>query len=256
MHLIDTHSHFDNDCFDADRSTVWQRALDAGVKQHIIPAVEAAHWPRLRSICSTHAGTYPAYGLHPVALAQHKTSDLDALETWLAEDNVVAVGECGLDFYLPDLDQNLQIDYFAAQLAIAKNQRLPVIIHACRAVDEVLKYLRRANLPAAGVVHSFSGSMQQAKQLIDLGFMLGFGGPVTYERAQRLRKLVTNLPLDSIVLESDAPDQPPSQYRGQRNEPAYIHEVLQTLAELRQEDPAVIAAATTKNAISLFDLPA
>ncbi|MCV6639175.1 TatD family hydrolase [Candidatus Albibeggiatoa sp. nov. NOAA] len=252
MQLIDTHIHFDDDSFDSDREAAYQRACDVGIKAHIVPAIHVNQWSKMREVCQTYPNLYPAYGLHPIFLTQHKSAHLTQLEQWIEQEKPIAVGECGLDFYLKYLDEEQQITFFTAQLDIAKNVDLPVILHARRSVDLVIKYIRRAS-PICGVVHSFVGSEQQAKQLIDLGFYLGFGGTITYERAKRLHRLIQALPLESILLETDAPDQPLSTHRGERNESSYLPEVLHTIASLRQQSPEDIAQITTNNAMQLFN---
>jgi TatD DNase family protein len=254
MRLIDSHSHFDDSSFDADRDATWARARAVGVVAQIVPAVSAALWPQVQQVCGAYPDLYPAYGLHPIYLAQHNKSDLIELEHWLEREPAVAVGECGLDFYLTDLARAPQIEFFMIQVEIARAHDLPLIIHARRAVEDVILLLRQ--MPGArGVVHSFAGSAEQARRLIDMGFYLSFGGPITYPRARRLRELATQLPLNAILLETDAPDQPLCERQGQRNEPAYLYDVLQTLAALRGTDPAEIAALTTRNTIELFRLP-
>lgn len=250
--LVDSHVHLDDASFAADRLAVCQRAQAAGVKWQIIPAIDIVSWGRIKALTQEYTNLYAAYGLHPLYLQQHNLADLEQLPHWL-DNNAVAVGECGLDYYVPNLAKDTQITYFTAQLAIASQADLPLIIHARRAVDDVIKYIRRFS-PLRGVVHSFVGSEQQAKQLCDLGFYLGFGGPITYPRAQRLRRLVQTLPLERILLETDAPDQPLSTRRGQRNEPAYLSEILIQIAKLRQQPAAEIATITTQNAINLFKL--
>jgi TatD DNase family protein len=251
--FIDTHCHFDDAAFDADRDACLARALSAGVEAQVLPAVSRASWPKLRAVAASHDRLHPAYGLHPMLLAEHTPSDLDALAHWIERERPVAVGECGLDLFVANLDADAQWAYFTGQLALAREHELPVIIHARRAVDLVSKALRQ--YPGiCGVVHSFSGSLQQARQLIDLGFLLGFGGPVTYPRARRLRQLVAELPLESIVLETDAPDQPGARHRGERNEPAFLTEIAAEIAALRGMDPARLAEATTENARRLFGL--
>ena len=190
-----------------------------------------------------------------MVLAEHRPEHLDLLREWLTRERPVAVGECGLDHFIEGLDPQLQRSYFHAQLEIARDAGLPVIVHARRAVDEVIGALRRC-AAMGGVVHSFSGSEQQARQLWTLGYCIGIGGPVTYERAARLRRIVATMPIEFLLLETDSPDQPGQRQRGQRNEPAHLHEVLRVVAELRGEDEAAIAAATTHNAERVFRLPA
>ena len=255
MRLVDSHSHFDVGDFDGDRAEAHARALAAGVDRQIVPAIDAHTWPRLREVCGGVPGLHPAYGLHPVYLETHRRHDLDTLREWIQRERPVAVGECGLDFYVDGLDRDEQQRYFDAQLALAVEFKLPVIVHARRAVDAVIAAIRR-HPGVRGVVHSFPGSPEQARQLHQLGFLLGIGGPVTYARANRLRKLVADMPLDQLLLETDAPDQPDADHRGQRNEPAHLPHVLDVVARLRNEAPEAIAAATTANAERLFNLPA
>ena len=253
MRLVDTHSHFDVDAFDADRDAALARAADAGIVAQVVPAIDAAGWPKLRDVCAAESGLHAAYGLHPIYLPWHRHEHLDWLRTWLETEPCVAVGEIGLDYYVEDLDQTEQQHYFEAQLKLARDFDLPVVVHARRAFDAVTATLRRF-MPLRGVVHSFAGSEEQASQLYKLGFMLGIGGPVTYERAQRLRRIVAAMPIEHLLLETDSPDQPDSQWRGQRNEPARMTQVLDAIAGLRDEDPALIAEATTANAERLFGI--
>ena len=251
MQLIDSHCHFDDESFDADRTQALARAHAVGVIEQVIPAVKAAWWPRIRQLCLDHPELHPTYGLHPMYLQDHLPLHLDSLGEWAAREQPVAIGECGLDFYINDPQPQQQQFYFEGQLAVAREFDLPVIIHARRAVEEVINTIRR--FPGVhGVLHSYSGSEQQARRLIDLGFLMSFGGPVTYERANRLRKLIRTLPLDAILLETDAPDQPDSDHRGERNEPAYLPTVLQTISRLRDEPVERIAQQTQANTRRLF----
>ena len=254
LQLVDTHCHLDVPEFDADREAVVARARAAGVTRQIVPAIEASTWPALREACAQDPGLFPAYGLHPLLLASHREEHLRELRAWIERERPVAIGECGLDYWVEDLDRDLQSTYFDAQLRIARDFDLPVVVHARRAVDAVIAAIRRVgNL--RGVIHSYPGSEQQARQLADLGFLIGIGGPVTYERANRVRRVAASVPIETLLLETDAPDQPNSDRRGERNEPACMTRVLEVIAELRNEDPAVIAAATTRNAERLFALP-
>ena len=252
--LTDSHCHLDAPEFDHDRDAVIQRARAAGVMRQVIPAIEAKGWPRLRDICTNGTGLFPAYGLHPMYLSSHQPAHLQELGEWIARERPVAVGECGLDFLVEGLDQDAQRLYFDGQLALARDFDLPVIVHARRAVDAVIACFKRVG-GLRGVVHSFSGSPEQARQLWQLGFLLGIGGPATYSRANRLRGLVAEMPLEHLLLETDAPDQPDAEIRGQRNEPARLSFICQTIAELRGVDAEVIAATTSANAQRLFNLP-
>lgn len=253
--LIDSHCHLDADEFDPDRDAVVARARDAGVHAQVVPATHAAAWPKLRGVCAGAPGLYPAYGLHPVFLDRHRPGDPDELTVWIERERPVAVGECGLDYFVEGLDHDLQQACFNRQLELAREHDLPVIVHARRAVDAVIASIRRVG-GLRGVVHSFSGSHEQARQLWKLDFMIGLGGPVTYERARRLRRLVAGMPLEHLLLETDAPDQPDADNRGGRNEPACLPRVLDAIAGLRSQDREEIAAVTSANARRLFGLPA
>lgn len=253
--MIDSHCHLDTPEFDPDRDAVLARARAAGVVAQVIPAIARARFEKLRDICAAHAELFPAYGLHPMYLAEHRPSHLDDLRDWIEREKPVAVGECGLDFHVDGLDAGEQRRYFIGQLELAREFDLPVIVHARRAVDEVIATIRRTGR-LRGVVHSFSGSPEQARQLWNLGFLIGLGGPLTYERANRLRSLVATMPLEFLLLETDSPDQPLSSHRGGRNEPSYLAEVLACVAGLRGEPAEDVAEATTGNARRLFRLEA
>jgi TatD DNase family protein len=252
--LVDSHCHLDVAEFDADRDAVIDRARRAGVVAQIVPAIDAAHWEGLRTVCAASPDLFPAYGLHPLLLAQHRDAHLDALRLWLERERPCAIGECGLDFYVEGLDAARQQEILDAQLRLARDFDLPVILHARRAVDAVVASLRRVG-GLRGVVHSWSGSQEQAAQLWRLGFHLGIGGPVTYPRAQRLRRIVETMPLEWLLLETDAPDQPLAGTRGERNEPAQLTDVARVVAELRGMEFFELASATTRNAQALFALP-
>jgi TatD DNase family protein len=251
MRLFDSHCHLDAPEFDADRAEVLNRAKLAGIDRQVIPAVDFAGWERLKAVCAGEPGLHPAYGLHPMYLDRHHPEHLDALPDWIEREQPVAVGECGLDFFVEGLDPDEQRRYFRRQLEMARDFRLPVVLHARRAVEEVIATIRSVGL-LSGVVHSYSGSEEQARQLFGLGFCIGIGGPVTFERAQRLRRIVATIPLEFLLLETDAPDQPDANHRGQRNEPSLLPQVLRVVAELRQESVEKIAEATTANANRLF----
>ena len=252
--LIDSHVHLDFSRFDPDRDEVLARARAKGVSVFVVPGVKSADWGRIRSLALGSSDVYPCYGLHPCFVAEHQPQDLDQLRVWLEREPAVAVGECGLDFYQhfaeSEAEQRL---YFESQLVLAKEFDLPVVLHARRSVDAVLKCLRQAGIHR-GVMHSFSGSLQQAKAAIDQGMMIGVGGAVTHERAKKLQSVVAVLPLHALVLETDAPDQPGSLHQGQRNEPAFIGGVLDVVESIRPESRALIAAATSKNSARLFAL--
>lgn len=252
--LVDSHSHLDAPEFDQDRAAVIARAQAAGVTRQVVPAVEAASWPKLRVVCALDQGLHPAYGLHPMYLSSHRPEHLRELGDWIERERPLAVGECGLDYFVEGLDPEAQSLYFEGQLRLARDFDLPVIVHARRAVDAVIAAIRRTGR-LRGVVHSYSGSEEQARQLWKAGFLLGLGGPVTYERANRLRGLAASMPIEHLLLETDAPDQPDTGIRGQRNEPARLSAVCDTIAALRGIAPDALAAATSANAERLFRLP-
>jgi TatD DNase family protein len=251
--LIDTHCHLDVEAFDPDRPRVIAAARAAGVGAIVVPGIHAAGWPGLLALCAAEPGLYPALGLHPIYLERHRDAHLKDLERLLADEPAVAVGEIGLDFFLPELDHARQQALFDAQLAIAAAVGLPVLIHARKSHDQVLTALRRARV-IGGITHAFNGSLQQAEGYLALGFRLGFGGMLTFERSSRLRALARALPLEAIVLETDAPDLTVAAHRGERNSPEYLPDVLAALASIRGEEPALVAERTSANAREVLGL--
>lgn len=251
--LIDSHCHFDSDRFAQDRAEVYQRATAVGVSAIISPAITAAEWPQLKQITSKYDRTYPCYGLHPMFIQEHCPSDIELLDDWIDQERPIAIGECGLDFYHGRDDASVQLEIFEGHLKLAKKYQLPVIIHARRAVEDVLKLLR--NYPdVAAVLHSYSGSTEQARQLAEHNIYFGFGGPVTWPQSRKLRSVVASIPIEKILLETDAPDQSGEQHRRQRNEPAYLPEVAETIAQIKQLSASEIARVTTSNAQALFKI--
>jgi len=251
--LVDTHCHLDVADFDTDRETVIACAREAGVTKIIVPAIQAAGWTGLLQLCGETRGLFPALGLHPVFIAEHREAHLDELERLLARDRPIAIGEIGLDFFIRSLDRERQQDLFEAQLSLASSSGLPVLIHARKSHDRILSTLRRIPV-IGGIIHAFNGSLQQAYRYLDLGFKLGFGGMLTFERSSKLNALARALPLDAIVLETDAPDMTVAAHRGERNSPVYLVDVLMALAQVRNRDPAEIAAQTSLNAERLLAL--
>jgi len=251
--MIDTHCHLDVAEFDADRDTVLWHARWRGVRGIVVPGVAAGGWPGLREFCAGDAELYPAYGLHPVCLEQHRQADLQSLETWLDREPVVAVGEIGLDYFVKGLDRERQQALFEEQLQLARAAGLPVLLHVRKAHDQVLATLKRVRV-CGGIAHAFNGSLQQAEQYRDLGFKFGFGGMLTFERSSRLRALARALPAESLVLETDAPDMAVAQHRGERNSPEYLPYCLAALAEVRDEPPEELARITTANARAVLRL--
>ncbi len=251
--IIDSHCHLDDERFDQDRDLVMQRASQIGVNQFVVPATTRQSWPRVKQLAQDYPAVHVAYGLHPYFMQQHSKSDVAALDAWLQAESAVAVGECGLDFYISPHDEQQQLELFRGQLEVAANHGLPVIIHARKALDIVIRELRKSAV-SSGVIHSFSGSLQQAETLYQLGFKLGIAAPISFERAQKLRGVVSQIELDALLIETDAPDQPGAQHRGQRNEPAYIVDHLQVMAELRDLDQQTLARHLSDNCRQLFDI--
>ncbi len=254
MDLIDTHCHLDVAEFDPDRDAVLRRARAAGVLGLVIPAIHRVGWPGLLTLCETASDLYPALGLHPVYLDQHQDADLPALERAIADHRPLAVGEIGLDYFVRELDRVRQQAVFEAQLAMARAADLPVILHVRKAHEQVLATLKRIRV-RGGIAHAFSGGIDEARRYQDLGFVLGFGGMLTFERSTKLRGLAAKLPLEAIVLETDAPDLTVAAHRGERNSPEYLPHVLAALAQVRGEDPAWLAERTSATARAVLGLP-
>ena len=257
---IDTHCHLDAAEFGADATQVRRRAAAAGVAHCVLPAVAAANFDTVRELAHRHGDSY-ALGIHPLCTPGARDDDLAVLDRALAahreDPRLVAVGEIGLDLFVPGLDAGRQEHFYREQLLLAQRHGLPVLLHVRRSADQLLKHLRR--IPVTGIAHAFNGSDQQAAAFVDLGFKLGFGGTVTYERSLQIRRLARTLPLDALVLETDAPDIPPhwlyrtAQERAEgapqgRNEPAELPAIGAELARLRGLTAQELAAATTRNA--------
>ena len=265
---IDTHCHLDASEFASDVQAVRARARAAGVAHCVLPAVCATNFDRVRELAHETGDSY-ALGIHPMYVAQSLDSDLatldEALHQYRADTQLVAVGEIGLDFFVPELCvsplRERQQYFYTEQLKLARKHDLPVLLHVRRSVDQVLKGLRdtAGGTAWSGIAHAFNGSEQQAQAFMALGLKLGFGGALTYERALQLRRLAVNLPLDSLVLETDAPDMPPHWlYRSAaeradglaqaRNEPCELPRIGAELARLRGIDAPELARATSANA--------
>ncbi len=253
MELFDTHCHLNVAAFDADRMRVLQHAREQGVSQMLIPAIEAARWGDVLELCDTQAGLHAALGLHPVFLENHRAEHIGQLERAIETNRPVAVGEIGLDYFLRELDRDAQRILFEAQLSIARAANLPVVLHVRKAHDVVIATLKKIQV-SGGTIHAFNGSEAQGLKYIDMGFKLGFGGTLTWERSKKIRALARALPLESIVLETDAPDMVVAQHAGERNSPEYLPYCLKALAEVRDVSERDVAARTTANAREVFGL--
>jgi TatD DNase family protein len=256
MMLTDTHIHLDLNEYADDLPQVLERSEAQGVNRWIVPAVNSANWARLPVLHQQYPYLYYAFGLHPWFLADENDNAFLELESRLQQRpaGLVAIGECGLDGAI-EVPMSLQINMLEKQLALASEYQLPVILHCRKAHNELLRIVKQFKLPRGGVWHAFSGSRQQAEQFIELGFMLGIGGVITYPRAEKTRKAVAKLPLESLVLETDGPTMPLFQRQGARNEPAYIFEVLADLSVLKQISPDALGDAIERNVEKMFHLP-
>ena len=259
---IDTHCHLDAAEFDADRDAVVARAKAAGVTQIVIPAVAASNLERVRELAHQHDLTY-ALGIHPLCVMGAAPGDLDRVATALEEHKddkrLVAVGEIGLDYFVDGIDPDTQQHFYVEQLKLARRAGLPVLLHVRRSADKLLAGLRRVGFPHGGIAHAFNGSEQQAQAFIDLGFKLGFGGTLTFERSLQIRRIAATVPETALVMETDAPDIPPhwlyktAEEReaapGQaRNESAELPHIADSLAELRGWTAEQTARITSANA--------
>ncbi|MDZ5604820.1 TatD family hydrolase [Pseudomonas sp. RP23018S] len=259
MRLIDTHTHLDFPDFDADRAALLAEARASGVERVVVLGVAQANWQRVWNTVCAQPGLHAALGLHPVYLDEHRDEHLAQLRDWLGrlqgDPRLCAVGEFGLDFYLPELDRQQQQGWFEAQLRIAQDFDLPVLLHVRRSHAEVIATLKRIRVRRGGIIHAFAGSYEQAREYIKLGFLLGLGGAATWPQALRLRKTLPRLPLDSLVLETDAPDMPPAMFPGLRNSPVHLPQITAALAEVMGVDAERLAHACTRNACALFGWP-
>jgi TatD DNase family protein len=249
--FIDTHCHFDFPPFIDRTEESLRLAAAAGVENIIVPAVDASRFAGVLKLASDHPPLWAALGLHPVVINQHQDAHLAQLDTLLASKppKLVAIGEIGLDLYMEQPDFSRQQWLLDAQLRLARDHDLPVILHSRRTHDKLALHLRRIHLPRRGVVHGFAGSLQQAEAFIKLGYAIGVGGTITYPRASKTRNTIAQLPLSSLLLETDAPDMPLNGFQGEPNRPEQVRRVWQTLCELRSEPAEQIAStiyATTR----------
>lgn len=260
MRYIDTHTHLDFPDFDTDRQQILARCAALGVERFVILGVFRQNWDRLWQMVSADQRLFAAFGLHPVYLLQHQDNHLQDLADYLqrlaAHPRCCAVGEIGLDYYLPQLNREHQQALFNAQLSIAADANLPVLLHVRRAHADTIAILKRYRSPRGGIVHAFAGSLEEAREYIKLGFKLGLGGAATWPQAKKLRRTVAALPLDSLVLETDSPDMAPSFHPHQRNSPEYLPQICATLAGLRGESAHTLASACLHNSYELFGWPA
>ncbi len=256
MQLIDTHTHLDFEMFDDDRAQVIARARNAGVERIVVLGVHAANWQRVWQLACDEPSVHAALGLHPVFFEEHQDAHVQQLRDWLerlrGEPKLCAVGEIGLDYYIDNPDIERQQRLLEAQLALAADFSLPVLLHVRRAHAPMIATLKRYKLERSGVIHAFSGSWEEAREYLRLGFRLGLGGAGTWPQAQRMHRVLRQLPLEAIVLETDAPDIPPAGHAGERNSPELLPEICRRLADLKGIDAHALAAASYRNSCELF----
>ncbi|HDX8354709.1 TPA: TatD family hydrolase [Aeromonas dhakensis] len=255
MQLIDTHCHLDFPVFDSERAALLAECRQLGVGEYIIPAVGEENWGRVMTLAAEHDGISYALGVHPWYVGGQTPAVLTRLQQRLAERprGLVAVGECGLDLR-SHVPQEGQIEMFEAQIELAKEHELPLIVHSVRANDTVAKILRRLRPACGGVIHAFSGSLQQAEAFWQLGFRLGIGGVISFERANKTREAVRDMPLEALLLETDAPDMPLQGQQGAPNTPANLPIIAQLLADLRQQPLAHVASVLHESTLRTFQL--
>ncbi|QXG40165.1 TatD family hydrolase [Pseudomonas viridiflava] len=259
MALIDTHTHLDFPDFDADRAQVLDRCRSLGVQRMVVLGVYQRNWQRMWDLTLENSALYAAFGLHPVYIDEHVPEHLtelsDCLTRLKGHPQLCAVGEIGLDYYVEGLDKTRQQQVFDAQLELAAEFDLPALLHVRRSHADVIATLKRHKLKRSGVIHAFAGSREEAREYIKLGFKLGLGGAATWPQALRMHRVIAELPLDSVVLETDSPDMAPAMYPNQRNSPEHLPDICNALAALMNVSPEQLAQASTRNAHDLFGWP-
>ena len=257
MELIDSHTHLDFPDFDEDRQALLAESRALGVRRMVVLGVYQANWQRVWELVQSDPDLHAAFGLHPVYLDDHRPKDLRELADWLTRlaghRQLCAVGEIGLDYFIETLDRERQQVLFDAQLQLAVDFNLPALIHVRRSHAAVIATLKRFRLKRAGIIHAFAGSREEAREYIKLGFKLGLGGAATWPQALRMHRVLADLPLESVVLETDSPDMAPAMFPGQRNSPAHLPAICAALAQIMAINPEQLAAASTANACELFN---
>ncbi len=259
--MIDTHCHIDFKRYHKDRDAVIERAAAAGVNRIINPGIDLQTSRNAIKLAAEYDGIYAAVGIHPNSTVNYTAAMLDEIETLARQPKVVAIGEIGLDYYRDRSPKEKQIRAFEAQLTLAARLKLPIIIHNRESSDDMMDILENwaRDLPDAikqrpGVLHSFSAPVEIAERAINMGFCLGFSGPITFKKADDLRRVAAAVPLDHILVETDGPFLTPDPYRGKRNEPAYIPYIVERLAEVKSTSTEEMAQITTENAVRLFQM--
>jgi TatD DNase family protein len=256
VELIDSHTHLDFPDFDEDRQALLAECRALGVRRMVVLGVYRGNWQRVWDLVQSDPDLHAAFGLHPVYLDDHRPEDLKELGDWLTRlaghRQLCAVGEIGLDYFIETLDRERQQALFEAQLGLAKDFDLPALIHVRRSHAAVIATLKRFKLNRAGIIHAFAGSKEEAREYIKLGFKLGLGGAATWPQALRMHRVLAELPLESVVLETDSPDMAPAMFPGQRNSPAHLPAICEALAGIMAVSLEELATASSTNACELF----
>ncbi|KGK00399.1 TatD family hydrolase [Thalassotalea sp. ND16A] len=250
--FTDSHCHLDFTEFDAKRDELMKKCAQLQIQRFIVPGITAKRWSRVITLCQQSPSAYPCLGLHPWWIEKATYADLLLLEQMLAQHPIIAVGEIGIDGAISDIEK--QTEYFTKQLAIAKKHNLPVVVHHRKSHHLIVPELKTIALSRAGVIHAFSGNYQQAKAYIDLGYKLGIGGTITYPRASKTINAVKRIPVESILLETDAPAMPLHGFQGEINTPDKIAVVFEHLLALRTEPADRLAQTIEDNVQQLFNL--
>ncbi|RTZ16052.1 TatD family deoxyribonuclease [Vibrio aquaticus] len=253
MRLFDTHCHLDFDIFQDDFEPQLKSAYEQGVSRFVVPSVGSSNWAKVHQMAAGHTDIYYALGMHPYFLHPQSIDELPTLKEWLnrRSHQCIAVGECGLDAMVK-VDMALQEKVFIEQVRFATSCQLPLVLHSRKTHHRILQILKQEKFQFGGVLHGFSGSYQQAMQFISLGFYIGIGGVITYPRANKTRQAVAQLPLESLVLETDSPDMPLNGHQGKSNHPKMLGEILSCVALLKGMSEQTIAEIVWKNSNSAF----
>ncbi len=256
--LIDTHCHLDFEDFDLDRSLILRQCHALNVTHLVVPGIHAKQWPNLLDLIQKPSPVHlmAALGVHPCFIAGNIKETILLLKNFCLThpQHVIAIGEIGLDFAVSSIPHEIQIDWFTQQLQLATQLKKPLILHSRKSHDKMCQLMRQFQFKMGGIIHAFSGSLQQAERFLELGFVLGIGGAITYPRAQKLRRVISSLPIHAFVLETDAPGMPLYQQKTRRNQPENILSVFETLCEIRPETPEVLAYHLKKNSVIALKL--
>ncbi len=253
--LIDTHVHLNDDQYEDDIEQVIQRALDTGIERMVVVGFDRPTITRAMELAEMHSFIYAVVGWHPVDAIDCTEEDLQWIEELAAHPKVVGIGETGLDYHWDKSPKEVQQDLFRKQIRLAQKVKLPVIIHNRDATADVVRILQEEEAEiTGGIMHCFSGSVETAKQCIDMNFMISLGGPVTFKNAKMPKQVATEIPLEYLLVETDAPYLAPHPHRGKRNEPAFVALVAEQIAELKGISLEEVAKTTTQNAMKLFSI--